>query len=220
MNFSNYRYIVIEGSIGAGKTSLAQKLTAEFNATLILEQFEDNSFLPKFYDDPQRYAFSLELSFLASRFQQLKEALLPSIFNTTIIADYMIDKCLIFARNTLQQNEFIIFRKLFKILKANLPSPDLIVYLYKSPELLKKNIIKRGRPYEKNIDVRYLEKIQKSYFQYLKEKKFQRVIIIDADTLDFVNNNYDYELIKKTIISDYSEGIHHIHFSNNNKLNY
>lgn len=212
MNITSYQYIVIEGSIGAGKTSLATKLATELNATLILEQFEENSFLPKFYENPQQYAFPLELSFLASRFQQLKEIHVPSIFQQKYVADYMIDKCLIFARNTLQHDEFTLFRKLFHILTSLLPQPDLVVFLYKNPELLKQNIISRGRPYEMNIEIEYLNNIQQGYLQYFHEKQFQRVVIIDTNNIDFVHSEDHYKHLKELIFSDYPPGINHITF--------
>ncbi len=175
---------------------------------LILEQFEENSFLPKFYEDPEKYAFPLELSFLASRYQQLKEKLMPDLFGQIKIADYFIDKCIVFSRKTLQQDEFSLFRRLFSIIISQLPQPELLVYLYKSPEHLKKNIIMRGREYEKNISLSYLQGIQDSYMDYIREAGLARVLILDSSNLDFVNRNEDYEKIKNIILKEYSEGIH------------
>jgi len=203
-----YNYIVIEGTIGAGKTSLATKLSDEFNGSLILEQFEENSFLPKFYENPEKYAFPLELSFLASRYQQLKDQLVPELFGQIKIADYFIDKCLIFSRKTLQSDEFTLFRRLFSIIIAQLPQPELLIYLHKKPTHLKHNIMMRGRDYEQNISISYLESIQESYMRYMEEAKLPKVLIIESSGLDFVHNPADYELLKEIIFKDYPSGIH------------
>ncbi len=208
-----YDYIVVEGTIGAGKTSLANMLCEQFNGSLILEQFEENSFLPKFYQDPDKYAFPLELSFLASRYQQLKDKLMPELFGQVKIADYFIDKCVIFSRKTLQTDEFVLFRKLFSIIIAQLPQPDLLVYLHKSPSHLKKNIISRGRDYEQNISLDYLEGIQDSYMQYIQHASLPRVIIIDTSEIDFVHSKSDYNSIVQIITREYPEGIHTINGS-------
>lgn len=205
-----YKYIVVEGTIGAGKTSLARKLSDDYNGMLILEQFEENSFLPKFYENPEKYAFPLELSFLASRYQQLREKLMPDLFGQIKIADYFIDKCIVFSRKTLQQDEFTLFRRLFSIIISQLPQPELLVYLYKSPEHLKRNIVTRGRDYEQNITLSYLQGIQESYLDYIRETGLARVLILDSSNLDFVNRNEDYEKIKEVISKKYTEGIHTI----------
>ncbi len=203
-----YRYISIEGCIGAGKTSLSKKLSNDLNALLILEQFEDNAFLPKFYANKERYAFPLELSFLADRFRQLKEKVINTdLFHPLIISDYIFPKSLIFARKTLAEDEYQLYLRLFSIIDANLPRPDLLVYLYASPYQLLKNIETRGRAYEKNIDVSYLEKIQNSYLEYFKELNKQRILLINTDGLDFVNNEDDYLNIKNLIFSSYPMGI-------------
>jgi deoxyguanosine kinase len=206
-----YNYVVIEGTIGAGKTSLADMLSKEFDASFIPEQFEENSFLPKFYENPEKYAFPLELSFLAERYQQLKEKLVPDLFGQVKIADYFIDKCLIFSRNTLQQDEFSLFRNLFHIIMSQLPQPDLLIYLYKSPEHLKQNILQRGRDYEKNISIEYLSSIQNSYMEYIQHAKLKRVVIVDTSHLDFVHNKNDYSWVKSVVCQEYAEGIHRIH---------
>lgn len=206
-----YNYIAIEGTIGAGKTSLATMLSAELNTRLILEQFEENDFLPKFYKDPEKYAFPLELSFLASRFQQLKTELsVTDIFRNAIISDYFISKSLIFSKATLQEDEFNLYAKLFNIINLSLPAPDLIVYLYASVLRLKSNIILRGRSYEQNIENSYLERIQEGYFEYLGKLNDFRILVIDTNRLDFVNNNRHYEWIKDKILRPYDAGIHRI----------
>jgi len=205
-----YNYIVIEGTIGAGKTSFASMLADQFHGQLILEQFEENSFLPKFYEDPDKYAFPLELSFLASRYQQLKDQLVPELFGQIKVADYFIDKCIIFARKTLQSDEFTLFRKLFSIIIAQLPQPELLVYLHKPPEHLKKNILHRGRDYEKNISLGYLRGIQESYMEYIKQARLPKVLIVDSSRIDFVRCRKDYEKLLDIISCEYAEGIHTI----------
>ena len=163
-----YNYIAIEGNIGAGKTSLATRISEQFNAKLILEQFADNPFLPKFYKNPEHYAFPLELSFLASRYHQLKDELSKQdLFKSFTISDYFINKTLIFAKKTLQPDEFALFTKLFYIINTTLPKPDLLVYLYLNIDNLKKNIINRGRAYEQDIEKEYLVKIQEGYLDFI-----------------------------------------------------
>lgn len=206
-----YRYIAIEGNIGSGKTSLARLIAQDYNAKLILEQFEDNSFLPKFYNDPDKYAFPLEMSFLADRYQQLKNEVTPhDLFKSFTIADYFIDKSIIFSRKTLKDDEFLLYSKLFEIIISTLPKPDLIIYLYNTIDCLKQNINKRGRVYEKNIEVSYLDKIQSGYFDYFKFLKKSTVVIINTEHLDFVNNIEDYNKIKSIIENDYPIGINRV----------
>jgi deoxyadenosine/deoxycytidine kinase len=204
-----YNYIAIEGNIGAGKTSLATRISEQFNAKIILEQFADNPFLPKFYENPAHYAFPLELSFLASRFHQLKDQLTKQdLFKTFTISDYFINKTLIFAQKTLQPDEFALFTKLFYIINTSLPKPDLLVYLYLNIESLKRNITKRGRSYEQNMEKEYLEKIQTGYLDFVKSQQNMRILIIDTNNIDFVNNENDYKKITNIIIDkDYDIGI-------------
>lgn len=208
-----YNYIAIEGTIGAGKTSLAGLLANDLNARLILEQFEENNFLPKFYKDPVKYAFPLELSFLASRFQQLKTELsVTDIFQNMIVADYFIDKSLIFSKATLSEDEFNLYAKLFHIINLSLPGPDLLVYLYASVSRLKSNIILRGRSYEQDIEHDYLNRIQSGYFDYLRQQKNKKVLVIDTNRLDFVNNPVHYNWIKEMIFKPYDVGFHTLKF--------
>lgn len=203
-----YRYISIEGCIGAGKTSLSTHLAVDFDALLILEQFEDNAFLPKFYANQERYAFPLELSFLADRFRQFKEKLInPDLFHHLIISDYIFPKSLIFARKTLADDEYQLYVRLFSIIDSNLPRPDLIVYLYSSPDQLMANIRKRGREYEQNISAEYLEKIQNSYLDYFKELSKQRILLLNTAGLDFVARPDDYCKVKDLIMQEYPVGI-------------
>jgi len=208
-----YKYIAIEGNIGSGKTSLATKISQDYNARLILEQFEDNSFLPKFYEDQARYAFPLELSFLAERYQQLKDLLSnQDLFKDFTISDYFINKSLIFSRKTLQSEEYKLYHKLFEIISQMIPRPDLLVYLYSSVERLQANIKKRDRSYEQNIEDNYLEGIQQSYFDFIKHQTDLRILIIDTNDIDFVNNEHDYKKIVDAIFQNYEIGVHRVHF--------
>nr|WP_321237580.1 2-amino-4-hydroxy-6-hydroxymethyldihydropteridine diphosphokinase [uncultured Psychroserpens sp.] len=192
-DFSKYNYIAVEGNIGAGKTSLAHQISNDFNAKLILERFADNPFLPKFYEEPQRYAFTLEMSFLADRYQQISDDLSQlDLFKDFIVSDYDIYKSLIFSKITLPEDEFKLYRKLFYLMYKDIAKPDLYVYLYQNTERLQENIKKRGRDYEQNIDDEYLEKINSGYLEFLKNQSELNVKIIDISDKDFVKNRADY----------------------------
>ncbi len=191
--FSKYNYIAIEGDIGAGKTSLANKIGHDYNAKLILERFADNPFLPKFYEDASRYAFPLEMSFLADRYQQISDDLSQlDLFKDFIVSDYDVFKSLIFSKITLQEDEFKLYRKLFYLMYKEIAKPDLYVYLYQNTERLQENIKKRGRDYEQNIENDYLEKINAGYLEFLKSQSDFNVKIIDISDKDFIENRLDY----------------------------
>lgn len=208
---SPYHFIAIEGNIGAGKTSLATKIAEDYEAKLILEQFEDNSFLPKFYADPDRFAFPLELSFLAERYQQLKDKIgVRDLFKSFTIADYFINKSLIFSRKTLSPDEFKLYQRLFYIINQSLAKPELLVYLYANVDRLQANIKLRNRDYEQGIKNQYLEQIQESYFDFIKQQSDMRILIIDTNNLDFVNREEDYNKITSLIFKEYNAGIHRI----------
>jgi deoxyguanosine kinase len=207
----NYNYIAIEGNIGAGKTSLATKIAQQYDAKLILEQFEDNAFLPKFYQDPSKYAFPLELTFLAERYQQLKDQLIQKdLFTSFVISDYFIFKSLIFAKKTLAEDELRLYTRLFQIINDSLTKPDLYVYLYVNVSKLKSNITRRGRSYEQNIEPEYLEKIQAGYFDFIRQQTDLRILILDINDIDFVHNQSDYDKILKVIFQEYPVGVHRI----------
>lgn len=198
-----YNYIAIEGNIGAGKTSLTKMMSEEFNAKLVLERFADNPFLPKFYEDKERFAFPLEMSFLADRYQQLSDDLAQlDLFKNFVISDYYIFKSLIFAQITLQKEEYLLYRKMFDLMYKEITKPDLYVYLYQNTDRLLENIKKRGRDYEKNIQPDYLQKIHDGYKNFISTQQDLNVLIIDVSELDFVNNTEDYNniitQIKKT----------------------
>ncbi|MFD2552024.1 2-amino-4-hydroxy-6-hydroxymethyldihydropteridine diphosphokinase [Bizionia sediminis] len=190
---SKFNYLAIEGNIGAGKTSLATMIAAEFNAKLILERFADNPFLPKFYEDAKRYAFTLEMSFLADRYQQISDDLSQlDLFKDFIVSDYDIYKSLIFSKITLPEDEFKLYRRLFYLMYKDIAKPELYIYLYQNTQRLQENIKKRGRDYEQNIKDDYLEKINAGYLSFLKSQDTLNVKIIDISNRDFVNNREDY----------------------------
>ncbi|MDR6301891.1 2-amino-4-hydroxy-6-hydroxymethyldihydropteridine diphosphokinase [Mesonia maritima] len=193
INLKNYNYLAIEGNIGAGKTSLAEMISQDFQAKLITERFKDNPFLPKFYNDQSRYAFPLEMSFLADRYQQLIDDISQyDLFSDFVVADYDVYKSLIFAEVTLQEEEFRLYKKLFSIMYNDLVKPDLYVYLYQNTDRLLENIQKRGRKYEQKIPPDYLEKINHGYLDFIKKQHHLNVKIIDISELDFVNRREDY----------------------------
>ena len=195
-----YNYIAIEGNIGAGKTSLAKLLSDQFNAKVVLERFADNPFLPKFYEDKERYAFPLEMSFLADRYQQLSDDLAQfDLFKNFIVSDYYIFKSLIFAQVTLSKDEYFLYRKMFDLMYKEITKPDLYVYLYQNTDRLLENIKKRGRDYEQNIEKDYLKKIQEGYSNFIKTEQDLNVLTIDVSELDFVNNENDYFAIIQQI---------------------
>lgn len=199
--FSNTNFIAIEGNIGAGKTTLARKMAEEFNAKLVLERFADNPFLPKFYEDQQRYAFPLEMSFLADRYQQFSDDTSQyDLFKSFMVSDYDIYKSLIFARITLQQDEFNLYRKLFNLMYKEVKKPKIYVYLYQTTERLLANIKKRGRDYEQNITSEYLDNINKGYFEFIKGYPEQNNLVIELGDLDFVEQQEDYEVIIDKIL--------------------
>ena len=200
ISLEQFNYVAFEGNIGAGKTTLATKISEDFNAKTVLERFADNPFLPKFYKDQNRYAFPLEMSFLADRYQQLSDDLAQfDLFKDFIVADYHIFKSLIFAKITLAEDEYRLYRNLFDIIYREMPKPDLYIYLYQNSERLLKNIKKRGRSYEQKIPAEYLDKINNGYLDYIKSQTELNVLIIDVSDRDFVKNQEDYLYILNKI---------------------
>ena len=200
ISLEQFNYVAFEGNIGAGKTTLATKISEDFNAKKVLERFADNPFLPKFYKDQNRYAFPLEMSFLADRYQQLSDDLAQfDLFTDFIVADYHIFKSLIFAKITLADDEYRLYRNLFDIIYREMPKPDLYIYLYQNSERLLQNIKKRGRSYEQEIPAEYLEKINNGYLDYIKSQTELNVLIIDVSDRDFVKNQKDYLYILNEI---------------------
>jgi deoxyguanosine kinase len=203
-----YKYIAIEGCIGAGKTELALMLAKRLNAKTVLEEFEDNPFLPKFYGDKRRYAFSLEMSFLASRYHQLASDLQQgNLFSDYIVADYIIQKCVLFSRITLDDEEYNLYNRLFQIIQMNCPQPDLLVYIYRDSQQLLKNIARRGRDYEITINANYLDKIQNGYLDLFGKLTTQRILLLDAHQFDYVNNQNNFEIIFRLLQEEYPVGV-------------
>lgn len=201
-----FNFVTFEGNIGAGKTTLATKIAEDFNAKIVLERFADNPFLPKFYKDQNRYAFSLEMSFLADRYKQLSDDLAQfDLFKDFIVADYHIFKSFIFAKITLAEDESRLYRNLFDIIYKEMPKPDLYIYLYQNSERLLQNIKKRGRNYEQEIPASYLNKINNGYLDYIKSQTELNVLIIDVSDRDFVKNHEDYIFILNEIQKKISE---------------
>ena len=200
INLEQFNYVAFEGNIGAGKTTLATKIAEDFNAKSVLERFADNPFLPKFYKDQNRYAFPLEMSFLADRYKQLSDDLSQfDLFKDFVVADYHIFKSLIFAKITLAEDEYRLYSNLFHIIYKEMPKPDLYVYLYQNSERLLENIKKRGRSYEQEIPSEYLDKINTGYLDYIKSQTDLNVLIIDVSDRDFVKNHADYLFILNEI---------------------
>ncbi len=206
------RFLIIEGNIASGKTTLSKMLSNDFNGKLILEQFADNPFLPKFYKNKERYSFPLELSFLADRYSQIKKEILNfDLFHSLLISDYYFTKSAIFSKNTLKEDEYNLFRKIFNIIFEQMPKPDLYVYLNNNIENLLKNIEIRGREYEQSIEPEYLDQIRQGYINYLKQITEFPVLILDIDNIDFVNNPEHYSQVKDVIFKrEYKLGINRL----------
>lgn len=199
----NIRFLVIEGNIGAGKTSLSCKMAADLNARLVLERFADNPFLPPFYENPDRFAFPLEMSFLAERYNQLKNELSQyNLFNELVIADYYFNKSLIFAQNTLRSDEYHLYRQLFDIIHSKLPKPDLYVYIHRGVPKLLEQIKIRGRSYEQQISSDYLKQIELAYFNFFKQQNEYPCVVIDVADTDFLNNSADYKKLVDIILNN------------------
>ena len=207
-----YKFITFEGNIGAGKTTLASLLSEKLNARLVLEEFADNPFLAKFYDNPSQYAFSVELFFMAERFKQLKDLLSQQdLFQTTTVSDYLFTKCLLFAKVNLPNDEFRLFQRLFEMMQPQLIQPDLLIYLHAPVNKLQENIKKRNRSYEQNIKDDYLFEIQQTYTHYIKQHPL-RTLFVDASNVDFLHNEQHLNIILEALERDYEEGQHVITF--------
>ncbi len=205
-----YNFITIEGNIGAGKTTLAHLLSKRLNARLILEEFADNPFLPKFYENQQQYAFPLELFFMAERYKQLKDLLqTKDMFQHVTISDYLFTKCLLFAKVNLPEEEFLLYQKLFDIINPQLVQPDLLIYLHAPVTKLKENIRKRNRLYEQGISSEYLFSLQETYTQYIKQHNI-KTLFIDASSADFLGNEKHLSTILEALNNDYEEGQHYL----------
>ena len=206
----SYKFIAIEGNIGVGKTTLANKLAESMSARLVLEEFAENPFLAKFYENPSQYAFSVELFFMAERFKQLKDFVgQQDLFHTTTISDYLFTKCLLFAKVTLPEDEFKLYQRLFDIMFQQMLQPDLLIYLHAPVSKLQENIKKRNRLYELNIKNDYLFDIQQTYTQYIKHQPI-KTLYVDASNADFLGNPQHLKVIINAIENEYADGQHFI----------
>jgi deoxyadenosine/deoxycytidine kinase len=206
----DYHFITIEGNIGAGKTTLAHLLSRHYNARLVLEEFADNPFLPKFYENPQQFAFPLELFFMAERFKQMKELIQQKdLFQNVTISDYLFTKCLLFAKVTLPEDEFRLYQRLFDIIHQQLLQPDILIYLHAPVSKLQANIKKRNRSYEQNIPDEYLFNIQETYTHYIKQHNI-KTIFVDASNADFLGNEKHLKVITDALEKNYAEGQHYL----------
>jgi len=204
-----HHFITVEGNIGAGKTTLTHLLAKRLNARLILEEFADNPFLPKFYENPKQYAFPLELFFMAERYKQLKEMLqTKDMFQTITVSDYLFTKCLLFAKVNLPEEEFRLYQKLFDIMHQQLLFPDVLIYLHAPVSKLQENIKKRKRAYEQNIPDEYLFNIQETYTSYIKQHNI-KTIFIDASNADFLGNEKHLQVVLNALENDYEQGQHY-----------
>jgi deoxyguanosine kinase len=205
-----YSFVTIEGNIGAGKTTLANILSQKFNAKLVLEAFADNPFLPKFYEQPEQYAFPLELFFMAERYKQLKELLhTKDMFQSITISDYLFTKCLLFAKVNLPEEEYKLYQKLFDIINPQIIQPDILIYLHSPLEKLKQNIKKRNRDYEQQIPDDYLLSLQETYNSYIKQHNI-KTLVVDASNADFINNEKHVNTILEALDKEYEPGQHFI----------
>jgi deoxyadenosine/deoxycytidine kinase len=206
-----YPYIVIEGNIGVGKTTFCRKLQKKYDAHLILEQFSDNPFLPYFYENPERHAFSVELFFMTERHRQLQEELIQGdLFNQQIISDYIFIKTLLFAKNNLNEEEYRLFNRLFHVLNAHFKKPDLVVYLHRPVTKLLHQIKKRGRSFEMEMSAAYLENIQKAYFDFFKMDPEYPILVVGIEDLDFEKDVHAFELLNNLLLQNYETKVHYI----------
>jgi deoxyadenosine/deoxycytidine kinase len=206
-----YNFIAIEGTIGAGKTTFCEMLAKDYNCRLILEQFTDNPFLPLFYDQPERYAFPVELFFMTERHKQLQAAFSQGdIFTPLSISDYFFIKTSLFAKNNLNEEEFRLFYRLFEVLNTSFPKPELLVYLYRNVNQLLANIKKRGRTYETDISADYLTDIQNAYLDYFKTEIDLPIVVVDVGDIDFISNETHYSLLVDIMKKKYTNGLHRI----------
>jgi len=206
----NYHFITIEGNIGAGKTTLAHLLSKHYNARLVLEEFADNPFLAKFYENPALYAFPVELFFMAERYKQLKDLIQQKdMFNNLTISDYLFTKCLLFAKVTLPDDEFRLYQRLFEIIHQQLIQPEILIYLHSPVSKLQENIKKRNRSYEQAIPDEYLFNLQETYTHYIKQHNI-KTLFIDAGNADFIHNEKHLQAVVDALDKDYEQGQHYI----------
>lgn len=201
-----HHFITVEGNIGAGKTTLTNLLAQHFNAKAVLEEFAENPFLTKFYENQQQYAFPVELFFMAERYKQLKEMLhTKDLFQNITVSDYLFTKCLLFAKVTLPSEEFRLYQKLFDIINTQLAMPDILIYLHAPVSKLQANIKKRNRVFEQNIPDEYLFNLQETYTSYIKQHNI-KTIFIDSTNADFINNPAHFKVVLDALDNDFGDG--------------
>ncbi|MGD8427029.1 MAG: deoxynucleoside kinase [Balneolaceae bacterium] len=208
---NQFEFIAIEGVIGVGKTSLAKLLTERHNARLVLEQFEDNPFLPKFYQDRERYAFPTQMAFLASRFKQQQNMLSKDLFQQTTISDYIFEKDRIFARLNLDDDELALYDSIFNIMAGISAKPDLVIYLQSNVDRLMHNIRDRDRDYERHISRSYLEELSDAYNHFFHHYNKSPLMIINTSEIDFVSNENHLDYIEEQVFKQPIRGNTHIH---------
>ena len=208
MTLIPYNFIAIEGNIGAGKTTFCNMLAQDYDCRLILEQFTDNPFLPLFYDNPERYAFPVELFFMTERHKQLQASLANvDMFTPLSISDYFFIKTSLFAKNNLKDEEFRLFYRLFEVLNSTFPKPEILIYLHRSVDNLLKNIQKRGRDYETDISAAYLLEIQNVYFEFFRTEKNMPIVVVDVGDLNFMEDKKAYEQLVDILKNTYPKGM-------------
>lgn len=204
----NARYIVVEGPIGVGKTTLAKKIAAELGARPVLEQAEENPFLRRFYDKPDTYAFQAQLFFLLSRYRQQKQLAQQDLFAQGTVADYLFAKDQIFAEANLDDDELALYRQMFGLLDARLPKPDLVVYLNARKDVLLDRLRRRDREYERRIPTAYLNKIAEAYKDFFFYYEEAPLLVVDSSDVDFVTRSEDFsDLIRE--IDQMGRGVQH-----------
>lgn len=207
---NKFDFIAIEGVIGVGKTSLAKLLTERHDARLVLEQFEENPFLPKFYQDRERYAFPTQMAFLASRFKQQQEMLDQDLFHQMTVSDYIFEKDRIFARLNLDEDELALYDSIFNIMTGISAKPDLVIYLQSTVDRLMKNIRERDRDYERHITRSYLEELSEAYNHFFYHYNKSPLIIINTSEIDFVSEEKHLDYIEEQIFNEPIRGNTHI----------
>jgi deoxyadenosine/deoxycytidine kinase len=205
-----HHFIAVEGNIGAGKTTLSQLLSQHYNSKLMLEEFAENPFLTKFYENPKQYAFPLELFFLAERFKQQQDLIKTAdLFQSVTISDYLFTKCLLFAKVNLPEEEYRLYQKMYEVFSQQLTQPDILIYLHAPVNKLQSNIKKRNRKFEQSIPDEYLFKLQETYTSYIKQHNI-KTIFVDASNADFLYNEAHFKLITDALEKDLEEGQHFI----------
>jgi deoxyguanosine kinase len=203
-----YKHVAIEGNIGSGKTTVSKMLAERMEARLILEQFADNPFLPTFYEDREKWAFPLEMSFLAERYTQTHDQLpTPDLFGTAVISDYMIWKSLVFARINLKPMEFDLYQRFFDLMFSAFPRPELVVYMNRDLSDLQRQIAMRGRAYEQGMDSDYLRNVEQSYMEFFAQLVHTPVIILNVTGVDFTSQPLALEQLESLIDSPHKPGV-------------